>query len=56
VDLGFCLKGVNATGRLVDTGGEANGDRITHRIGLTILKEFDKEVKDWMRRAYKLDG
>jgi len=56
VDLGFCLKGVKPKGRLVSTGGEAKGDRITHRIGLGSVREFDKEAKDWMRKAYELDG
>ena len=55
VDLGFCLKGVKPTAILVSTGGEAKGDRITHRIGLSSVKEFDKEAKDWMRKAYNLD-
>lgn len=56
VDLGFCLKGVKPAGRLVSTGGEAKGDRITHRIGLESLSDFDKEAKDWMRKAYALDA
>jgi hypothetical protein len=55
VDLGFCLKGVKPAGRLVSTGGEAKGDRITHRIGMESVKDFDKEVKDWMRKAYAMD-
>ncbi|HEV8124873.1 MAG TPA: DUF5655 domain-containing protein [Gemmatimonadales bacterium] len=55
VDLGFCLKGVKPTGRLLSTGGEAKGDRITHRIGLGSVKEFGKEAKVWMRKAYELD-
>ena len=55
VDLGFCLKGLKPQGRLIDTGGEAKGDRITHRIGLSSVKEFDKEARDWMRKAYDLD-
>ncbi|MEP7324979.1 MAG: DUF5655 domain-containing protein [Gemmatimonadota bacterium] len=56
LDLGFCLKGVKPTGRLVETGGEAKGDRITHRIGLSSVKEFNKEARDWMRKAYDLDS
>lgn len=56
VDLGFCLKGVKPSGKLADTGGASKGDRITHRIGLSSLREFDKEAKEWMRRAYEMDG
>lgn len=56
VDLGFCLKGIKPKGRLLDTGGAAKGDRITHRIGLSSVKEFDTEARDWMRKAYMSDG
>jgi Domain of unknown function (DUF5655) len=55
VDLGFCLRGVRPTGRLVTTGGEARGDRITHRIGIASIAEIDQEVRDWLRRAYEAD-
>ena len=55
VDLGLCLRGVQPTGRLVRTGGEAKGDRITHRIGLTSVTEIDREVLDWLKRAYEAD-
>ena len=56
VDLGFCLRGVKPAGRLVTTGGEAKGDRITHRIGLESLAEIDREVRDWLKRAYDADA
>jgi len=56
LDLGFCLKGIKPKGRLLDTGGAAKGDRITHRIGLGSVKEFDKEARDWMRQAYRMDA
>jgi hypothetical protein len=32
IDLGFALGDLKATGRLIDTGGFAKKDRITHRI------------------------
>lgn len=56
VDLGFCLRGVKPSGRLVSTGGEAKGDRITHRIGLGAVAEIDREVRDWLQRAYEADA
>jgi hypothetical protein len=56
VDLGFCLRGVRPDGRLVSTGGEAKGDRITHRIALSDVTEIDQEVKGWLRKAYEADA
>src|SRR5215472_3794763 len=38
--------------RLIDTGGLAKKDRITHRIELTSTTEIDGEVKKWLRTAY----
>ena len=55
VDLGFCLRGVKPSGRLVSTGGEAKGDRITHRIGLASVDEIDREVRHWLKEAYAAD-
>jgi hypothetical protein len=56
VDLGLCLRGVRPQGRLVSTGGESKGDRITHRIGIGSVAEIDREVRDWLTRAYQADG
>ena len=56
IDLGFSLRGVEATGRLLSTGGEAKGDRITHRIPLSAVEEVDSEVDQWLRTAYEMDG
>ncbi|HTQ10964.1 MAG TPA: DUF5655 domain-containing protein [Fimbriimonadaceae bacterium] len=52
IDLGLCLRGVPAGGRLIDTGGGAKGDRITHRIPVSSLDEVDEEARSWLRRAY----
>jgi len=41
--------------RLVDTGGLAKKDRITHRIELTAVNQIDDEVKKWLDIAYDLD-
>lgn len=56
IDLGFALKDLRASGRLIDTGGFAKKDRITHRIAITSLKDIDDEVKRWLRAAYELDA
>jgi len=42
--------------RLVDTGGLAKKDRITHRIEITDVKQIDADIKKWLRTAYDLDG
>ena len=55
LDLGFAFKDMPAEGRLIDTGGFAKKDRITHRIPLETLKDIDKEVILWLERAYELD-
>ena len=56
IDLGFALKDTPPTGRLVDTGGFAKKDRITHRIPITTLAEIDDEVKHWLKVAYDMDA
>jgi|SRR5215813_2915721 len=56
IDFGFALGGMKASGRLIDTGGFAKKDRITHRIEITSLKDIDEEVKRWLKAAYDLDA
>jgi hypothetical protein len=56
IDMGFALKDTRAKGRLIDTGGFAKKDRITHRIPITSLAEIDDEVKRWLKIAYDLDA
>jgi hypothetical protein len=56
IDLGFSLGNKKATGRLIDTGGFAKKDRITHRIPITQLSDIDDEVKGWLQTAYELDA
>jgi hypothetical protein len=53
IDLGFALRDLKPTGRLIDTGGFAKKDRITHRIEISSLGDFDSEAKRWWRRAYE---
>jgi hypothetical protein len=56
IDFGFALGDIKATGRLVDTGGFAKKDRITHRIPLTSAVDIDDEFMAWLRTAYDLDA
>ncbi len=56
IDLGFALGDMKASGRLIDTGGFAKKDRITHRIAITSLKDIDAEVKRWLKTAYERDA
>jgi Domain of unknown function (DUF5655)/Domain of unknown function (DUF4287) len=57
IDLGFALthyKG-KLSKRLIDTGGLAKKDRITHRMEITAADQIDGEVKKWLKTAYDLD-
>lgn len=56
IDLGFALRDTTPSGRLIDTGGFAKKDRITHRIPISALEEIDDEVRHWLRAAYDLDA
>jgi hypothetical protein len=56
IDLGFALGDTKPTGRLIDTGGFAKKDRITHRIPITSVDEIDDEVKHWLKVAYDRDA
>ncbi len=55
IDLGLALKDAEASGRLLDTGGRARGDRLTHRIPVTRPAEIDDEVRHWLKAAYDLN-
>ena len=56
IDLGFALGDMKPKGRLIDTGGFAKKDRITHRIPITSLDDIDDEVKHWLKVAYDRDA
>lgn len=56
IDFGFALGDTKPKGRLIDTGGFAKKDRITHRIEITSLKDIDDEVKHWLKVAYDRDA
>ena len=55
IDLGFALGDMKPTGRLIDTGGYAKKDRITHRIEIKSLDDIDDEVNHWLKAAYDRD-
>lgn len=56
IDLGLALGKQRATGRLIDTGGYAKGDRITHRIPISTRADIDSEVEKWLKMAYEGDA
>jgi hypothetical protein len=57
IDFGLALGDTKKTPkRLIDTGGFAKKDRITHRFEITSLKDIDGEVKKWSRIAYDRDA
>jgi uncharacterized protein DUF5655 len=58
IDLGFALGKFTGKipARLIDTGGKAKGDRITHRIPMSEPNEIDDDVRHWLRVAYDLDA
>jgi len=55
IDLGLALGDSKVPNRLIDTGGFAKKDRITHRIPISSLDEIDEEVGKWLRKAYDRD-
>jgi hypothetical protein len=55
IDFGLALGDTKATGRLVETGGFAKKNRITHCIPITRAEEIDAEVKRWLKLAYERD-
>ena len=58
IDLGLCYttyKG-KLPQRLVDTGGLAKKDRITHRIELNSAARIDADLIKWLKLAYSLDA
>ena len=56
IDMGFALGDTKPAGRLIDTGGFAKKDRITHRIPITSMEDIDDEVKHWLKVAYDRDA
>ena len=55
IDLGLALGNMKTPKRVIDTGGFAKKDRISHRIEITSLEDIDDEVRRWLKTAYDLD-
>lgn len=56
IDMGFALKDMKPVGRLIDTGGYAKKDRITHRIEITSPADIKDDLMKWLKKAYDMDG
>jgi hypothetical protein len=56
IDFGLALGNLKTPRRLIDTGGYAKKDRITHRFEITSLKDIDDDVKRWLKVAYDRDA
>ncbi len=56
IDFGYALRDTKPTARLLDTGGFAKKDRITHRIPISSPSDIDAEVERWLRKAYAMDA
>jgi hypothetical protein len=56
IDLGLALGDTKASGRLIETGGFAKKDRITHRIGISAIADIDGEARRWLEKAYERDA
>jgi len=56
IDLGLALRDTRTPKRLINTGGFEKKDRITHRIEIPRVEDFDDEAKRWMKKAYEMDG
>jgi hypothetical protein len=58
IDLGFALAAYKGKlpKRVIDTGGLAKKDRITHRMEIKSGSDVDGEVKKWLKTAYELDA
>ena len=57
IDLGLCFSSYKGRlpARLIDAGGLAKKDRITHRIEVTSAADIDADLTKWFRAAYTLN-
>ena len=56
LDFGLALGDTkNTPKRLIDTGGFAKKDRISHRFAITSTTDIDDEVRRWAKAAYDRD-
>ncbi|MBI4911769.1 MAG: hypothetical protein HY823_03445 [Acidobacteria bacterium] len=54
--LGDPRKVQDPEGRLLDTGGFAKKDRLTHRLEVKALPDLDASLKKWLKAAYEADA
>jgi hypothetical protein len=56
IDLGLALRHLKRkpVKRLIETGGLAKGDRITHRFAIASSEDVDEQVERWLCIAYEL--
>lgn len=52
IDFGLALGDTPARGALIDTGGFAKKDRITHRIAVSSEADINAELRRWLKAAY----
>jgi hypothetical protein len=56
IDFGLALGDLKKPPKcLIDTGGFAKKDRITHRFAISGLGDIDHEVERWAKAAYDRD-
>ena len=56
LDVGFALGDTPCEAPLIDTGGFAKKDRITHRLPLAAVEDVDDALEYWLRVAYDRDA
>ncbi|MCE5246247.1 DUF5655 domain-containing protein [bacterium] len=56
IELDLALGAEKGGGRLVETGGLAKKDRLTHRVVVERLEEIDDELTAWLRLACERDA
>lgn len=56
IDLGLALGDTKGSGRLIDTGGFAKKDRITHRIEVKSEADIDAFLEKWVKVACTREG
>ena len=52
LDLGLALGDQEGTSKIIETGGLAKGDRITHRIPILSNSDITPDVAKWLKIAY----
>lgn len=56
IDLGLALEDEPFTSRLLDTGGKAKKNRITHKVAIASPDDIDLQIKRWLKQAYERDA